>query len=51
MRRFHKTALFSKTWNLVSTDVWPNLDELSGAVLSADQFNLDSWTHRGPKLL
>lgn len=51
MRRFHKTALFSKTWNLVSTDVRPNLDELSRAVLSADQFNLDSWTHRGTKLL
>lgn len=51
MRRFLKTALFSKTWNLKSTDVRPNLDELSRAGLSVDQFNLNSWTHRGTKLL
>lgn len=29
--RFHKTALFSKAWNLVSADAGPNLDELGRA--------------------
>lgn len=39
--RFHKTALFSKTGNPVSTDAGPNLDE---PLLSAQQFNPGGWT-------
>lgn len=47
-RRFHKTALFSKTGNLVSTDAGPNLDE---PLLSAHQFNPGGWTGGRTKVL
>lgn len=46
--RFHKTALFSKTGNLLSTDARPNLDE---PLLSAHQFNPGGWTGGGTKVL